>query len=197
MWKREWMRASMRGCRGARARAVARLGAMASAANGSSSYDDTGKRRVRAGARMSGASKLREHDRGDPERGHASTLRLNNTAQLNLEYAGALRARERHGSDAIYGRLHAMGRMGEGGALPSSPKDTKWSTETSWRRRSGALNPWRGPDQEEDGSRGRQGTRRPGHRSRCRGRRRRRGRRRTRSAGLGVTGEHAGDEVRS
>ena len=33
-----------------------------------------------------------------------------------------------------------MGRMGEGGALPSSPKDVKWSTETSWRRRIGALN---------------------------------------------------------
>ena len=33
-----------------------------------------------------------------------------------------------------------MGWMGEGGALPSSPKDTKWSTETSWRRRIGALN---------------------------------------------------------
>ena len=33
-----------------------------------------------------------------------------------------------------------MGWMGEGGALPSSPKDTMGSTETSRRRRSGALN---------------------------------------------------------
>ena len=93
-------------------------------------HGSANKRRERAaGARQGGTSAgTRKH------------ARSNNTAQLNLEYAGALRARERHGSDAIYGRLHAMGRMGEGGALPSSPKDAKWSTETSWRRRSGALN---------------------------------------------------------
>ena len=95
---------------------------------------------MRAGARTSGASELREHDRGDPERGHARTLWLNSTAQINSEIAGALRARGTHGSAENCMCLHAMGRMGEGGALPSSPKDTKWSTETSWRRRSGALN---------------------------------------------------------
>ena len=33
-----------------------------------------------------------------------------------------------------------MGWMGEGGVLPSSPKNTMGSTETSRRRRSGALN---------------------------------------------------------
>ena len=127
-------------CRGARAQAVARLGAMASAASGSSNYGDTRKGRMRAEVRTSGASELREHDRGDPERGHASTTRLNSTAQLNSKIAGALRARGRHGSAENYGCLHAMGRMGEGVALPSSPKDAKWSTETSWRRRIGALN---------------------------------------------------------
>ena len=95
------------------------------------------------------ARELREHNKGNPKREHANTLRLNIAAQLHSENAGALRARERHGSDAPYGCLNARERMGEGGALPSSPKDAKWSTETSWRRRSGALNPWRSPDRAE------------------------------------------------
>ena len=67
------MHASTRGGRGARARAVARLGAMSSAANGSSSYGDTGKGRVHAGARTSSASELRKHDKGEPARGHKNT----------------------------------------------------------------------------------------------------------------------------
>ena len=112
---------------------------MASAASGSSSYGDTRKGRVRAGV-----SEWRERATGARQRGSKAGTRKharsNNTAQINSEIAGALRARGRHGSAEFYGCLHAMGRMGEGGALPSSPKDTMWSTETSRRRRSGALN---------------------------------------------------------
>ena len=64
------------------------------------------------------ARELREHDEGNPKRGHANTLRSNIAAQLHSENAEALRARERHGSDAPYGCLNARERMGEGGALP-------------------------------------------------------------------------------
>ena len=61
--------------------------------------------------------------------------------QLNSEIAGALRARGRHGSAKSYGCLHVMGWMGEGGALPSSPKDTIYGGEGDprARRRRGAL----------------------------------------------------------
>ena len=62
------------------------------------------------------------------------------TRQKSSDFAGALRAQQIHGSCESYECLHAMGWMGEGGALPSSPKDTMWSKETSRRRRSGALN---------------------------------------------------------
>ena len=113
---------------------------MASAANGSSSYGDTGKGRVRAGARTSGASELREHDKGEPTRGTQTCYggtALHKRIQKTPEHYEREKDMDRK---AIYGRLHAMGRMGEGGALPSSPKDAKWSTETSWRRRIGALN---------------------------------------------------------
>ena len=79
------------------------------------------------------ASALREHEEGEPERGHANHATVAPHCTNKFRNAGALRARERQGPDAIYGLLHAMGRMGEGGALPSSPKDTEKPMETSCR----------------------------------------------------------------
>ena len=134
------MRASTRGCRGARARAVARLGAMASAASGRGTRRSCGRLAGCARGVNECASALREHDEGEPERGHAkhatvehrctTTFReRRSTASAGKTRIGrALRLPKCQGKDGR-GRCVTQLTQGHGVVDGDELAATKWSSE--------------------------------------------------------------------
>ena len=84
-------------------------------------------------------------------------LRRSTTGAAKTRTRRVLRVPTCHGMDGR-GRCVTKLTQGHDGVDGDETAATKWSSE-----------PWRGPDREEDGSRGRRGTGRPGHCSRRQG----------------------------